>query len=219
MNFVNSFNISEFIKVGQKEHIDALLKKGEVYLNPITFFRDKELGKGIFDNCEGAAEIDRNSRIFIPIMNEHGKHQMHELIGVKEIFKHYSDTNQGNIFCMWTLQEGEPKIIDPRFVKHGDTILQIYNPREFIERIGKECKNLDYDVYFGVVEYFDEDYSDMITPFMKRREFAYQKESRIFIHNQLHQPIKLCIGSIEDIACIMNRETVSFEDIYEHINL
>ena len=54
--------IRSFIKIGQKEHIDQLWKKGVVFMNPINFFiqmDDDEQRKDVYEGIERMEQITK----------------------------------------------------------------------------------------------------------------------------------------------------------------
>ena len=50
----------------------------------------------------------------------------------------------------------------------------------------------------------------MVNPFQKRNIFSHQSEYRIFVANNKDEPIKITIGSIEDIAQIINGKMIKY---------
>ena len=82
----------------------------------------------------------------------------------------------------------------------------VNQPQEFVKRVEIECGKLGYDLWFGLVDYFEDDYTGEINVFKKRNKYKYQNEARFYIPNLDNKPIILQVGSIEDIANIIHFE-------------
>jgi hypothetical protein len=87
----------------------------------------------------------------------------------------------------------------------GDSLILIYKPRDFIDRILLALKKEGYEnVVYQRVSYYPNEYSFPIGFFMKHEKFSGQVELRIFVPNNQCIPIKIYIGSLSDIAFIKN---------------
>ncbi len=91
--------------------------------------------------------------------------------------------------------------VDDRMFQFGMHGVMITNMPEFFKRIESKCQQLGFNVRYMPVVYRDfSNISGYISPFTKSQEFSYQSEVRLFIESKGDQPIKIEIGSIEDIA-------------------
>jgi hypothetical protein len=199
------FCIISFLKVGKKENIENLLYKGEVYFQSTNWFREQEKENNEQgDDYETACWVHSFDDCMIP--NEIGEWQI--INNEPFVVRRYNSVkNQGNAFCMYAFhKKGEGKIHYPsiNIKKFGDTMLCIYNPKVFIDRIEAAIRKEGYSCVSGPVMYYDESkFNGCISPFQKRIKYESQQEARIFIPNTLNIPIKFKIGSIEDIAFIV----------------
>ena len=73
------------------------------------------------------------------------------------------------------------------------------------EYCGNKVNKLGYSTYYQPVNYFPEKdiARKIITPFDKREKYSYQNEFRILIECDLHTPLLIKLGSLEDIATIV----------------
>ncbi len=202
---------------GKSEHIQNLLKKGELYINTIDFIRecddneersdphDSILERTFFGKVKvkiGDVGLDINSNA-ITFDAEDG-------VMIKD------STNKGNIYCLsgiYTKElEDERETIEFKTQSFGESIIVITNPREFIKRVETALKEKGYqNIKHWPVEYFPNDYSGEVGIFKKHEKFKHQNEFRFFISNSDNQPIKIEIGSIEDIAIIKDGCTLKLE--------
>jgi hypothetical protein len=191
---------------GKHEHIKALFEEGEVYINSIDFIRtcdnneeraDKEDGI-FFRNYIGEAKI---------IVCEVGKDLNKDGLTMDSsnvIFKNDHE-EKGNIYCLTGIYSehlsGERKDFTFETKSFGDSTILIHNPKEFIDRLFAVLKELGYTNFESSrVSYYNNDYSGNVGFFRKHERFKHQSEYRIFIPNLKHEPIKIKIGSLKDIA-------------------
>lgn len=190
------------VKIVEQQYIDSLYKEGIVYMNTIGYFQNREDTKdGRTDNYEGIQSIAKIGAMYINGV------RFDNITGF-----HFSTPtpNRGNIYCMYGIRnrtETDAIIhsIPKKMNSLGKGIILIKNPKLFIERCIKAAKQIGGDFGWGWVRYYDaNEGSFFIDPWMKRKEFEYQSEYRIYIRNQGDNPITLRIGSIEDISdCII----------------
>ena len=202
------------LKFGKKEHMDSLITKGEVFLNTRRFYSDIE-DIEIGDYWEGIDEIRQTSRISISYMNEVDWQTLAEdtPVGISDNSK-----AKGNVYCMYGVRLNhfgeEPLLhIVPTRVTHrfGDTMVLI-KPTEFLNRIQFVLEKHGYSFESRFVQYYnDKEIDGVVNPFQKRNIFSHQSEYRIFVANIIDNPIKITIGSIEDIAQIINGKMIKYE--------
>jgi hypothetical protein len=197
---------SLFIKVGEKEHMHSLFTKGEIYFNTIEYYRKAESNNLLSDPHEGISQLMQGNAKF----NYEDIRFSSESVQIAIT----DNTLKGNIFCFLGLESRtimpSKKFIslntDLTSINWGDTVVVIYNTIEFIKRVERELNKQDYKYQISPVLYYDfKKYSGKLDIFKKRNEYEKQNEIRIFIENETCKPIKLSVGSIEDIALILDR--------------
>ena len=109
-----------------------------------------------------------------------------------------------NLFCLHAItdhpERGVP-IIDERNLAFGDSFLVILNTQEFVDRIEAAANVAGLNVNYGPVEYYDDgSYSGDTGVFRKPRAYSYQREFRIVVFPGSASPIRLSVGSLEDIT-------------------
>lgn len=196
---MGKFSISHLVKFGEQEHLYRLLKYGEIYMKNIDFYRKYELSnpehlRGDIYECFN--NISQHNTIkFLDSDLEINDVTVYE----------NNNTYTGYLFCMYAIFiDNENKNLDSRMFDFGEYAVIILNPKEFIYRIKKYCKENNLISYCSRVQYYDEKSKDgNLGPFHKREKYSYQNEARIYIQNSNPQDyFCLNIGSIEDIAVL-----------------
>ena len=153
--------IRSFIKIGQKEHIDQLWKKGVVFMNPINFFiqmDDDEQRKDVYEGIERMEQITKiefkwdNKSIKLDKDSEQNK-----LINAQ--LRVHNPELRGNIFSMIGITSelsSKTDKIDSRNANFGDSFLLILNPSEFLNRFDKAIKEMGLSYDWDIVKYYDE---------------------------------------------------------------
>lgn len=196
------------IKIGKKDHMQSLLNDGKVYMNSTEFFRTNE-NEEIGDEYEGAMYI-KNGKV--------------------GDFRENLDFEK--LFCMWHINNINPvhdslihrieydKVSDStrmtidlrklsKFTPNeASYAVVINNVREFNKRFKLACEKNKLQ-YHGnkVVKYYDPDKiseEKILTPFWKRNSYDKQQEIRYFIEKADKKPLELYLGSLNDIATIIN---------------
>lgn len=205
------------LKFGSRTHMESLLNRGEVHMNSMDFFHDVTSDEVREDPNEGLLKLSRieNGKLGFK------KNNIDEYCEIAKINKGIikeSNTSIGilNLFCMFAIDiENEYEVylseyIDKRvWTGFGDSVVIIKDQDEFLRRIDFEEKKKDLEVKFNLVKYVDyENYSGELGPFCKDIKYSYQKEARLVAINKEPKELKLFIGSIEDIALIMNANDI-----------
>ncbi|OEK04231.1 hypothetical protein [Roseivirga misakiensis] len=190
-----------FLKFGQKEHIDNLLKKGEIFLNTIQWFKKYEKD-GIGDIYEGAYEVDNLSgKLTLEIPNNPIVLNNANL----QLRKHH-EGHIGNIFSTYAistllLKRKPVHRIDVRMRKFGTHCLIIKNPRQFIDSITDKLTNMGIEHSHDIVQYKNlKKKNHKMSLFDKTHLLSYQKEHRIIAWTEKDCALKFEIGSIEHYA-------------------
>ena len=210
-------------KRGQKEHIQALLEEGEVYINSVDYIRDCDDNKERSDEDDGIMEREYLGDIEVTVCDVGGDFDKDGITfnGVRGIVK--TDHQQkGNIYCLTGIfSEHLTADIPPHFntKSFGETTILIHSPAKFLERLFRALKEKGLEgVKAAKVAYYKDDYSGDIGFFKKHENFMSQSEFRIFVPNTKNEPIKLKIGSLKDIASInIGFIKLKYTDKTEHI--
>ncbi|MFA4868097.1 MAG: hypothetical protein WC623_07860 [Pedobacter sp.] len=198
-----------FLKFGSERDMNDLLLNGTIYCKPISYFAQKD------DSCR----FDKNE--LVVRMHYHENSIIH-LIPIdeptKKITLNASNLRHrvslanpvGNLYCLFltTIDTSLPIIhspFDARLKEFGTHCVGILNNTEFFRRIFDQLKK-------NKIEYGNDDitYKDLSKftgkkdLFTKGIEYSWQKEYRIQLVTGINEPYVFSIGSIEDIAFIMD---------------
>ncbi len=200
-----------FLKFGSEKNILDLYENGTIYMNTIQYFRqieDKEL-RG--DKYEGVSRIINS----LP--------GTFKISGIDREFKylkaHIREAHKeivGNIYSLYAVSsKGFPNPLDfkvnEKNMRFGTHCLIIKDIPRFFAKIENELKRNRYKFFHDFVDYYDKnEVNRRITLFEKPLEFEYQKEFRFYVENDIIEPIKIQIGSLEDYS-----EIFKIEDLLE----
>ena len=208
------------VKFQNKEIIEKI-QSGKMYLKNLEWFREKERQTGdmtIGDLLEGMLHISEG---YMQITDSDG--QIIECVPLTDSAITTSFSN-AFVFCATNIFPDENGHVfadnqKPVFKEFGDTALVIENKGEFIKRIYKAAKELGYEVFCGVVNYYnkDEDNANMLISlldgmhniaFWKRDTYKVQQEFRIVLWKKDANKdyIEFDIGDISDISKVISIE-------------
>ena len=208
------------VKFQNKEIIEKI-QSGKMYLKNLEWFREKERQTGdmtIGDLLEGMLHISEG---YMQIYDSDGK--VIECVPLTDSAITTSFSN-AFVFCATNIFPDENGHVfadnqKPVFKEFGDTALVIENKGEFIKRIYKAAKELGYEVFYGVVNYYnkDEDNANMLISllhgmhniaFWKRDTYKVQQEFRIVLWktDANKDYIEFDIGDISDISKVISIE-------------
>lgn len=188
-----------FIKIGSEEYMRDLYENGTIYMNTLKYFRKVEDGGLRGDPYECASDVvDRDdATIRLSFMDE----------DIKPARISYSSRlDLGNLYCLYCVSSNGLKspsdfAFDTENLRFGSHCVIIKQPGLFIEKVSNELEKMDYYYRHGFVNYYKkEKVNHGLTPFHKSDKFDYQREFRFFVENELDQPIKINIGSMESYA-------------------
>lgn len=190
------------LKIGDKQYMEDLFYKGEIYMNTIEYYRNCEDSQ-IGDDLEGPSyymgpgqvDFQFNDGTKIPVNIRELKLRMGENL---------------NLYCLFGITQNhltwnqENQIIPLSSLKNfGNHICIINDPAEFIRRVGDKLNKMSYEAWkCGEVKYFDKTHKGEVTPFMKRDIYKHQQEVRFVVRNDEGNPLKIEIGSIEDLCTL-----------------
>jgi hypothetical protein len=192
------------LKLGKRDHLEALRQEGLLYMNPLAYFSKLELDAARADRLEGTTRIIQPKHVgefkfSHPILGEHrvppGDLAGPVLISMNRIAS-------CNIYCMFAITKPiDGEILDARNLEFGDSFVLILNTQEFINRMNKAAKISHLAGERKLVEYYDpEEYSGDTGPFRKSSAFAHQNEFRLILRPGSDEAIKFKIGSLVDIT-------------------
>ena len=208
------------VKIQNKEIIKKI-QSGKMYLKNLEWFREKERQTGdmtIGDLLEGMLHISEG---YMQIYDSDGK--AIECVPLTDSAITTSFSN-AFVFCATNIFPDESGHVfadnqKPVFKEFGDTALVIENKGEFIKRIYKAAKELGYEVFYGVVNYYnkDEDNANMLISlldgmhniaFWKRDTYKVQQEFRIVLWKKdaNEDYIEFDISDISDISKVISIE-------------
>lgn len=210
----------DLIKITKEEYAKDILK-GNLYMNPLSFFRKYE-NDYMDDMAEGVCgDISKNQ------MRQYGYYLSDYFIDniVTDNVLMLSDSFATcNLFCMYCFfhDDVNKKIaqFDERLLQFSDTAIWIKDADEFKRRVEHaiylKCQSLvsEYGSY-GRVRYYDINEKtnnlDSRSCFDKRLDYKWQQEWRICLwsHNMRNEAIVLSIGDISDIACVISAKDIS----------
>lgn len=196
------------IKVGKREHIESLSTKGIVFMNSINFFREMEDNEHRKDIYEGIEKIEQITWIKMVLGDkevEFSKNTEKNRLGSSQL-RMSNPKLEGNIYSMIAVTDkllAKTDRIDERNLGFGDTLLVIYNPKEFMNRINRAINDSGMKHFFGLVQYYSEEvHEGNLGVFDKPQKYEHQNEFRIFVVSNKKAPLVLEIGNIEDISTV-----------------
>lgn len=198
--------LNYLIKVGQKEHIESLLKTGQIYANTVEFFRGLEAkDEQRRDNSEGAISSFEPKDFSMSLEDGTTLPLKYENLRMRFYAPEFEKTH---LFCMYHVTPefaGKGPIIDPRNIEFGDTALVITDVEEFINRM--QSAGEEYGLNIGPVRYYSlNDDQFNLSVFDKPDFFKHQSEFRFHFSDTSPGPLEFSIGSLEDIAIVIDSE-------------
>jgi len=191
------------LKFGRnKDHLQAFVEKGEIYINCYEFFKKADSKSKQFDVHEFANEFVQPEGVKIHIANR-------EFKPISPFSISHTPAPFTHVFCLFNVQNpaisSETEVYDERVWEYfGDYVVLIHNVKEFRRRIYKELESLEgLSAERSLVSYFDEKtYNGELTPFHKQSAYSYQNEYRVAINDEAlrGKPLVLNLGCLSDIA-------------------
>lgn len=194
--------VISLLKFGQEHHINNLLKKGEIYMNTIQWFKNYEKD-GIGDIYEGAFEVKniKNGKLTLKIPNNPITLNSTNF----QLRKHYTG-HIGNIYSTYAisnqlLRKKTTHRIDRRMSKFGTHCLIIKDVKQFLDSITIKLAEMEIKYSHNIVKYKNlKKNNHKISLFDKTHLLSYQKEHRIIAWTKNNSVLKFDIGSIEHYA-------------------
>lgn len=201
--------IKGLIKIGQKEHMEQLFTQGHFYMNTLDYFRKCE---GMSqDPNEGARDVISGKRAKFSIIPQNGEPA--PIKGVISMQATSMEDLKKNVYSMHAVLENEP-FLDLGNFKRGQFALVIENFSKFIQTLEEIKSKQNLNLSYQLVEYVDRNSYHgelgMFRKYKKYREYEYEKEKefRILLKPGAGKPFSLYLGSLEDIAFIVEANEI-----------
>ena len=205
-----------FIKLGNKQNMSALYERGEIYMQTFAYFKEIEIGQdGRGDPNEnlrkyfnGEALNLNKLKMVANVNQENFEHTFSYHNGTVSVaIESLEDDKNINVYSMSIVypEIGKQTKIDfeeQNFAEDKDFAVVIFDIRTFKKRIIDALKMLSpLKIYGGKVSYFDPvNFGGNVGPFMKTREYSYQREFRICAYFPNSEVRKFEIGSLRGVA-------------------
>ncbi|MBB5440590.1 hypothetical protein HDC92_004293 [Pedobacter sp. AK017] len=197
-----------FLKFGEKQHLESLLKKGSIFCRPMHYFANLKDENFIGDKYETVFAI---KNILGKIEYKNGADFKPLYIGpLQQTASYFPNQICGNLFCLY-FHDISHQVLD--VTAGGDIdhikewVILIIDAQEFKNRIESALKfnNMEFESRFVEYEDFSK-YNGWKSQFKKDIGFTHQKEFRFWIKCPVLDDYSFEIGSIEDIARLMKSE-------------
>ncbi len=205
----SAYNCRFFLKFGKFEHIEALQKKGQIFMSTLAYFRSLSQENLIGDKYEGITFLKHLENLMFSGVHN-GKKFAFESKGIA--YAHPTDKIEGNIYCLYGGFEGllESRLDgDEGFLPVGDSfgsteyMAIINDPREFMRRLGQYFNQAGKKHKYSPVNYVDfKSYQGKLNQFYKRKEYEGQNEFRIYVESDGNRPLVFELGDLSDICHI-----------------
>lgn len=213
-----TYNYRFLLKFGKQEHIEALQKKGQIYMNTMAYFRKLPEETLIGDSYEGIQFIMQLKNLSISF-----KSGEKSIPFLKNGIGNMYPTNkiEGNIYCMYGADEDT--LVEYYKDDHGilplgctfrdiEYMAAINNPKEFMRRLTDHLDMAGHKYKYAPVEYLDYGtYEGALNQFHKRKKYEGQNELRVYVENWRDMPLSIEIGDLSDICQIGKAQ--------DHLNL
>jgi len=193
------------LKLGLRAHLEDL-RKGILYMNPLSFFAALEGDPARGDPYEGSDRILQPQDIgeFTISTNIPGIEKFtvpsSDLAGPVRFAS--NRTSQCNLFCLFSVRKPIDGSIFP--MQHqwfGDSFLLFTNTQEFLLRVRKAAIDQGLRIEARPIEYYDEKtYTGKTGRFSKRSEYSHQCEYRIAVELGTEGPRIFNVGDLSDIT-------------------
>lgn len=208
MNEKNKVFAGCFIKFGAREHLKELREKGLLYCNPIQYFTNIEDQSLRGDEMENVVDMHymESGTVTLSPVGETPSANSTTMSFTDARFTSRIMEPFGNLFCLFAINLldkplGEVFTVSERVKGFGDSFLLIHDSSAFFNRIQRAVAAHQLRADADLVEYIDfSRFTGKKTVFQKDLRYAYQQEWRLYIYNNKAEPIKLEIGSLEDIS-------------------
>lgn len=199
------------IKIGERKYMEDFFRNGTIYMNPLSYYREVENNTAVGDKDEGLFAFGQPEHCRLEI-TPHGYEGAPTIFSgadfASPIRMRMDFIKDTPVYCMFVPDQikGKYFIIDSRMWEFGDTIVYISNGKEFLRRVLQSVQDHKIPWFESRgIEYVDKhSYTGEMGIFRKFKEYEYQREVRFAVLGS-KGPLSFSIGSIEDIAIILDR--------------
>jgi len=203
-------DISYLIKFGAQEHCEKLMELGQVYMKPLSFYKNSSKDENdMYDKNEGLKSRTTNNFltptniIQIDIL---GNGQYKNLPTTNATIDVYQFSQK---FCIYSLMGIKTEITTTpnlwyfhhNLIKERDCFVLIKNPSEFFARLDSALLGLKLPFDKNFITYYDPSVNVTdLNVFNKSNKYSYQMEFRYIVENTEIQDLSVNIGTLTDIA-------------------
>ncbi len=204
------------MKFGEKEHIENLFNKGEIFFNtPLSYSESSERERGdIYEGAEWVENVQLSEISF-----NHPKIGVGKLTPAKNSLSRLIQYNTFFLSTSFyaitskTFENTDQHQINKRIVdfKGADAAIMIKDPIRFLNSITSKLKENRFQYEARIVKYRDFKIGGRVdlTPFEKDIDFVHQLEFRIIIENKENKPNnKVFIDSIAEYSLILDAKSM-----------
>ena len=191
-------------KFGERTHLEEF-RKGILHMNPQRYFSKLENDCVRTDRFEGFDQIHQPKDVISLRITDNATGR-ETIIGTEGLAGPLAidfGKRSYNLFCMYSIASltiSDP-LVDRRNLKFGDAFVAVHNARKFTDRVHAAIKSAGLGGESDLVEYYNaEKHSGDVGPFRKPSIFDYQREYRIAVYPGSADPIRLNVGSLNDIT-------------------
>lgn len=186
-------------KLGTREHMGAVLTRGVVYMNPLSYFAKLDADPARADPDEGTWHCEEATGATLKVMHDDEWADVGTMTG--PIRFRDDQLLLANVYCMHArLSHG---LFKPDTFGFGDAYVLFHKPLEFLDRVAQAAKKAAREIEYRLVEYVElETHTGPMGPFRKSNAFAGQSEFRIVLPDGDGKPLSLVLGDLRDIALI-----------------
>lgn len=205
-----------FIKFGSLEHLIELKEKGILYCNPINYFikiEDNFLRGDPMENVTEMMYMESGDMILSPVGEQPSINST--TLPFKDFYlKGRIIEPFGNLFCLTAINIlekpfGQVFTVNERNKEFGEYFLLIHNTKEFLNRIKEKLEQLKMRYQAEKVKYLDfSKFNGKKSVFEKDLIFSYQQEWRLFLGNKKDEPIKIDLGSLEELSILGSSKSI-----------
>lgn len=213
-----STSIICLVKFGKHEHLQKMLKMGELYFNDPNCYnkwQDKEEQSG--DKNEGAEWIENAYLTKLEISHPiYGRMKLRPSPNtLAKIIQYNYFFLSHSLYALTTeaFKSQDTFRIDARNaqLKDADSAILIQEPYRFINAVVACLKSESLNYETKLVEYKDLDREGKISmnPFIKKLDHKHQSEFRMIIENTENHPRTIKIGSIEPYSKLISSKSMT----------
>lgn len=201
--------IKGLMKIGDEKWMNKLFAEGNIYGKTAKWYRANAKNSQRKDSREGAFRTELIENPENVTLKHNGQKLPVELNYVR-VNKFNNKQDFYNLYCMFGLKDHhvtEKPFIKGANVEFGGKAVIIEDTEEFISRVSKKLDEEGYRYEAGYVNYYEEKKVNKgLTFFDKPDVFKHQSEFRFVIESHEPTVLNINIGSIEDIAIMIDSE-------------